>query len=194
MRFSYRFDDHKSNITVSDNEELTQLLLRPRACAADWLVIHARDLAVVAEHRASPNLLVFACLEARNAIEQLWFEILVVLRSGEVTLEFVEKIRRRRDGFLAAIREAEPNYRKLVRFSMLCMRLDSQRPIDIIPWDLGRLKKWHLANTAIHKRNRLLHSQIQTGLRKVLDWYGRFSVISEIRCHKGQQASCGSVP
>jgi hypothetical protein len=127
---------------VSDDEELVQVLLRQRACAADWLVIHAEQLAGVAERRASSNLLIFACLEARNAIEQLWFEILVVLRSGQVTLEFVERIRHRRDSFLAAIREAEPNYRKLVRFFMLCMQLDSLRPVDIIPWDLGRLKKW----------------------------------------------------
>jgi hypothetical protein len=127
---------------VSDDEELIEVLLRQRSCAADWLVIHARDLAALAERRTSSNLLIFACVEARNAIEQLWFEILVVLRSGEITLKFVERIRRRRDGFLAAIREAEPNYRKLARFSMLCMRLDSQRPVDIIPWDLRRLKKW----------------------------------------------------
>ena len=76
---------------MSGDEELIQLLLRPRGCAADWLVIHARDLAAIAEHRASSNLSIFACLEARNAIEQLWFEILVVLRSGEITLEFVEE-------------------------------------------------------------------------------------------------------
>jgi hypothetical protein len=127
---------------VTDDEELLHVLLRPRQCAADWLIIHAQDLASVAERRASTNLLIFACLEARNAIEQLWAEILVVLRSGEISLEFIEEIRHRRDGFLAAIRDAEPNYRKLVRFSMLCMRLDSQRPVDIIPWDLGRLKTW----------------------------------------------------
>lgn|GEM_PF-5643925 len=127
---------------MSDDEELIEVILRQRTCAADWLVIHARDLAALAERRANSNLLIFGCVEARNAIEQLWFEILVVLRKGEVTLEFIEEIRHRRDGFLAAIREAEPNYRKLVRFSMLCMRLDSSRPVEIIPWDLGQLKKW----------------------------------------------------
>lgn len=127
---------------MNDDDELIEVLLQQRTCAADWLVIHARDLAALAERRTNSNLLIFACVEARNAIEQLWFEILVVLRKGKVTLEFVEEIRHRRDGFLAAIREAEPNYRKLVRFSMLCMRLDSLRPVDIIPWDLGQLKKW----------------------------------------------------
>ncbi len=120
--------------------DLSTLLLRPRRCAADWLIIHARDVAALAERFSSANLLVLACLEARNSIEQLWFEILAVLHAGEITRDFLNDVRSRREGFLAAIRDAEPNYRKLVRYSALCMQLDSVRPVDIITWDLRKLK------------------------------------------------------
>src|ERR1700731_3511247 len=113
-------------------EQVAEVLLRERSCASDWMIIQANDLARLAAELGSSNLLVFAAVEARNAIEQLWFDILLVLHRGEVTLDFVDSVRRRRDGFLAAIRDATPNYRKLVRFSAMCMRLDSKRPVDII--------------------------------------------------------------
>jgi hypothetical protein len=41
-----------------------------------------------------------------------------------------EKCRRRRNGFLAAIREAEPRYRQLSRFTAIAMHLDSHAPCE----------------------------------------------------------------
>ena len=136
-------------------ERIAMVAARDRACASDWLIIQARDLAALAAETRKSSLLVYSALEARNAIEQLWFDILLVLHRGEVTMEFVEKVRRRRDGVFAAIREAAPEYRKLVAFSALCMQLDSRRPVDIIAWDLGRLKKWW------HALSGYCHSQLE---------------------------------
>src|SRR4051794_11101754 len=105
-------------------EQVAKVLLRDRVCASDWLIIQAHDLAVLAAETRKATLLVYAALESRNAIEQLWFDILLILHRGELTMQFVEEVRRRRDGVLAAIRSAAPEYRKLVTFSALCMQLD----------------------------------------------------------------------
>ena len=130
---------------------LEEILLRPRQCAADWLVIHSRDLAAAAKQSGSATLLVFACLEARNAIEQLWFELLMLIHGGAMDRELFEKCRRRRDGFLAAIGEAEPRYRRLSRFTAVAMNLDSHAPCEGIAWDLGRLKRlWQSLSNYCH--------------------------------------------
>jgi hypothetical protein len=132
-------------------EQVAKVLLRDRLCASDWLIIQAHDLAVLAAETRKATLLVYAALEARNAIEQLWFDILLILHRGEVTMQFVEEVRRRRDGVLAAIRSAAPEYRKLVTFSALCMQSDSRRPVDLIEWDIRRLKKWwHALSSYCH--------------------------------------------
>ncbi len=132
-------------------EKLAEILSRPRQCAADWLTIQARDLAVLARATQNPSLLVFACLEARNAIEQLWYELVMLIHGGTIARELYEKCRKRRDGFLAAIREAEPRYRQLSKFTALCMHLDARAPSEGIAWDLGRLKnEWQSLSSYCH--------------------------------------------
>jgi hypothetical protein len=137
-----------SDTAIDLTIDISELFRRPRRCAANWLISQARDLILAASREHNSNLLVAGCLEARSAIEQQWFDILCVLRPGEMTRERLEEVRRGRDGVRAAIHNAEPDYGKLVRFSMLCMRLDSFRPVDIIPWDIGRMKKWWHALSA----------------------------------------------
>lgn len=130
---------------------LEQILSRPRKCEADWLVVQARDLALIAEPSNNASVLIFACLEARNAIEQLWFEILMVIYSGSIEFDLFEKCRRRRDGFLAQINDAEPQYRKLSRFTHLVMNQERRAPVRAIAWDLGRLKKlWQKLSNYCH--------------------------------------------
>src|SRR5208282_4984544 len=99
--------------------KLQEVLLRPRQCAADWLAFQAHDLADLARQTNNANLLVFACLEARNAIEQLWCVILEVINGKPLDEESLEKCRKRQDGFLAAIRDAEPRYRQFSRFTAI---------------------------------------------------------------------------
>ena len=65
-----------------------------------------------------------------------------------MTQQLLEEVRRSRGGVLAAIHKAEPGYAKLVRFSMLCMRLDTLRPIDIIPWNVSQMTNWWHALSA----------------------------------------------
>jgi len=131
--------------------KLEEIITRPRQCAADWLVIQARDLGRLSKQDNNTTLLVFACLEARNAIEQLWYELAMVIYGGSMGHEIYEKCRRRRDGFLAEIGDAEPRYRQLSRFTTIVMDLDRRVPHRGIAWDLGRLKKhWHSLSAYCH--------------------------------------------
>jgi hypothetical protein len=121
--------------------QLENTLCRERKCEADWLILQARDIAELARQTTNPSLLVFSCLEARNAIEQLWFELLMVIFGGSMERDLFDKCRKRRDGFLAAIHEAEPQYRLLAQFTALCIKLDVKATFKGIIWDLKRLKK-----------------------------------------------------
>jgi hypothetical protein len=130
---------------------LSRLLLKPRECASDWLIIQAYELACAGQRYSSHSLLVFSCLETRNAIEQLWFEILTLVHDGEMSEDYFHQCRKRSDGFLAAIGQAEPKYRQLSRFSSLVMEVDSKAPYRGIAWDLGKLKRiWHALSDYCH--------------------------------------------
>jgi hypothetical protein len=159
---------------------LIEILNRPRQCAADWLVIQANGLANEAEAAHNPTLLVFSCLEARNAIEQLWAELLAVVHGGAVSKELFDRCRRQRDGFLAEIHRAEPQIYKLARFGALCLDVDTKFPYKPIVWDLKRLKRsWQ-------ELSRYCHAQAAStdtlddpkwfimGLSLVRDVYGYF--------------------
>ena len=75
----------------------------------------------------------------------------MLIHGGTIARDLYEKCRKRRDGFLAAIAEAEPRYRQLSKFTALCMQLDSRAPHEGIAWDLGRLKKeWQALSTYCH--------------------------------------------
>ncbi|MDD5285423.1 MAG: hypothetical protein PHD54_06160 [Desulfuromonadaceae bacterium] len=122
-------------------KQLEDTLCRERICESDWLILQARDIAELARQTSNPSLLVFSCLEARNAVEQLWFELLMVIYGGSMERDLFNKCKKRRDGFLAAIHEAEPQYRLLAQFTALCIKLDAKATFKVIVWDLKRLKK-----------------------------------------------------
>lgn len=107
----------------------------------------------MAKKTGSSTLLVYACLEARNAIEQLWFEILMLLKGGEMTREFFEKSQSRTEGFAAAIKEIEPRYRELTQFVKLICECDPNAPFRVIVWDL------RILNRLQNKLSKYCHAQ-----------------------------------
>jgi len=133
------------------NTNLEQLLLQPRQCASEWLAMQAHQLSEIGKNSVSPTLVVFACLEARNAIEQLWCEILLLIHGGAISRQLFEQCRKRQGGFLAAIQDAEPKYRQLSKFTEIAMNLDSCAPCEGIAWDLRRLKRlWQSLSEYCH--------------------------------------------
>lgn len=167
---------------------VSEIIARPRKCAGDWLVIQAHDLAVSAEQQRNANLLIFSSLEARNAIEQLWADLLAIVHSGNVTKELFDKCRRQRDGFLAEIHRVEPQIYKLSRFSALCLRVDRNFPFRPIVWNLSKLKKWW------HELSRYCHAQAAAA--DTLDdsvWFANgLSLVNEVYSYFRKEMSGGA--
>ncbi|WP_367873495.1 hypothetical protein [Luteolibacter sp. Populi] len=140
---------------MSAHDQITEasigrLMLEPRKCDAAWLINRANQVAEIASVTESANLLVVSCVETRNAIEQLWFEIYVLLKGGALAEGEFEKCRRQSDGFLKAIKTVTPSYRKLVYFSAICCELSPGTP-RTIPWDLKILKRtWSEVSNYCH--------------------------------------------
>lgn len=143
------------------------LLLEPRKCQSDWLILQAKKLSDAAKQTNSTTLMIFSCLETRNAIEQLWFEILLIVHGEGLTEEYFLKCRKRRDGYLAAINEAAPQYRKLSAFSTLVLAADSKATYRGIAWDLAKLKKyWQQLGDYCHAQG---HSSVTLDSQEWMD-------------------------
>lgn len=160
---------------------LASVICRPRQCDCGWLAIQCRDLALIAEHDKNSNLLVYACLEARNAIEQLWFEIYILLKGGSMAKDEFERIKKRQDGWAAAIKEFEPQYRKLAQFAAITMKLDSRVPYNIVVWDFKKLVRiWNRLSEYCHAQGHLgptieNKEWVSSGLNLVNEVYNYFS-------------------
>lgn len=155
---------------------VTTVLGRPRQCDCGWLAIQCRDLALIAEHEKNANLMVYACLEARNAIEQLWFEIYMLLKGGSMAKEDFEKIKKRQGGWADAIKELEPQYRKLTQFAAIIMKLDKRAPYGIAVWDFRKLVRiWNRLSLYCHAQG---HPQPTMGNQ---DWVtGGLNLVHEV--------------
>lgn len=92
-----------------------------------------------AREKGSHTALVYAALEARNAIEQLVFEI-VLLASGGIDEETYRRCKKV-DGAFLVLKRVEPDYRKLVEFTRLCLRLQPGAP-KVAEWDFSRLRRY----------------------------------------------------
>ncbi|MEO6291590.1 MAG: hypothetical protein ABIO88_03115 [Burkholderiaceae bacterium] len=94
--------------------------------------------------------------------------------------DYFFQCRKRSDGFLAAIGQAEPKYRQLSRFSSLVLEVDSKAPYRGIAWDLGKLKKiWHALSDYCHAHGHptpTIHSTewVQKGFGLVEETYEYF--------------------
>lgn len=130
---------------------LSRILIQPRHCSSDWLIAQARDLAEASRRYAASNLLIYGALEARNAIEQLYFEILLLLYDGQVPRHLFQDWRRRGNGFRNEIKRVEPHYRQLARFTQIALHLDSQSPFTAVAWDFATLTRlWHALSDYCH--------------------------------------------
>lgn len=160
---------------------VTTVLGRPRRCDCGWLAIQCHDLALIAEHEKNANLMIYACLEARNAIEQLWFEIYILLKGGSMAKDEFEQLQKRKDGWAAAIKELEPQYRKMTQFAAIIMKLDRRAPCGIVVWDFKKLRNiWHRLSSYCHAQGHLQPTMgnqdwVANGLALVHDVFDYFS-------------------
>jgi len=142
---------------------IKEVFTRSRQCSSDWLVLQSKSLLDEAIRARNASALVYAALEARNAIEQLWFEIVMLLHGGEIDSETLAQCRKK-DGFLNVMRKATPDYYALASFTKLCCSIGPPLLPEIIVWDIKRLKKQWIAvsaycHTQAHPRDTLADPQ-----------------------------------
>jgi hypothetical protein len=94
--------------------------------------------------------LVYGALEARSAIEQLAFELVVLCRPTlGISMEDFDDCKKSL-GVFDVLRRFEPDYLKLAQFTKLCLGVDSEAP-EIIVWDIRKLRRcWNDVSKYCH--------------------------------------------
>jgi hypothetical protein len=126
-----------------------KLLSRKRHCDSGWLILQSKCLLDEAVRNSNASALVYAALEARNSIEQLGFEIVMVCHGGQMPkTTFLEC--RKKGGVFDVLQRVQPEYRKLVQFTVLCTRLQLKAPV-IVEWEIRRLRRlWNSLSSYCH--------------------------------------------
>lgn len=114
-------------------------LFENRDVTADWHVAQSRRLVDVALSQGSSTALVYAALEARNAIERLVFEMSVLATGGKFTPDQLSAAQKK-NGLFRLLDEALHNYRRYIEFQNVCMDLMGN-PLRFPVPDLRRCKR-----------------------------------------------------
>ena len=95
-------------------------------------------------------LLQYAALEVRNSIEFLFFEILVLGSSGNLTEQDYINCIKNRTKMHKIINKHIPNYTKWIMFNEICISIIPNSP-KITFWDLNKLKNiWNDISNYLH--------------------------------------------
>ena len=106
---------------------------------ADWHVAQSRRILDVALSQGSSPAMVYAALEARNAIERLVFEMSVLATGGKFTPDQLSAAQKK-DGLFKLLDEALHNYRRHIEFQNVCMDLMGNPLLFPVP-DIRRCKR-----------------------------------------------------
>ncbi len=110
-----------------------------RNVTTEWHLEQAKRLHRMALEEASSTALVYAALEARNAIERLVFEMSVLATGGQFTDEQL-RMTRRQHGMYQLLVSAMEDYRKHIEFQNLLLRASRDTLQFPIP-DIRRCKR-----------------------------------------------------
>lgn len=132
-----------------EDKRFSKIFLEKRHCESDWFILRSKDLIDLAKRHNSLSALIYAALEARKAVEQLWFELIVACHKGKISKKLVEECRKT-DGIFRVMQKTEPDYRKLVRFCSICRSVYIEMPI-VIEWDQRKLVRfWNSLSKYCH--------------------------------------------
>jgi len=121
--------------------ETRGFLERKRECDSSWLILQAESLCRFAKENGSCTALVYAALETRNAIEQLFFELIYLCRpAGGLTRKDKEECKKK-GGVFRVFARFVPDYQKRVQFTKSCLSLEGSAP-HVIAWDTKKLEKY----------------------------------------------------
>jgi hypothetical protein len=122
------------------NYSIKNVLTGNRFCEAGWFILQAERLLQISRNYKAKTALIYSALEARNAVEQIWFTLIRACSKGDIRKNLLIECRKT-DGIFRIMRETEPDYRRLVRFTRICNSIYPEMP-KVTEWDLKKLKRY----------------------------------------------------
>lgn len=95
-----------------------------RKVTSKWHIEQAERLLQTATNRKSSSALIYAALEARNAIERFVFEM-SVLATGGCFSDYHLRLAQKKDGIFELLKQAMENYRKHIKFTNLILNMSN---------------------------------------------------------------------
>lgn len=129
------------NYKAKPRFEINDLLTRKRECDSSWLILQAESLCRFAKENGSCTALVYAALETRNAIEQLFFALAYLCRPASGFSRKDREECKKKGGVFRVFAKFAPDYQRRVEFTQLCLSLEPGAP-RVIAWDTKRLEKY----------------------------------------------------
>lgn len=128
-----------------------EILTSPRGVTSAWHLQQAKRLLDFDADRHLDTVLVYAAIELRTAIERYLCELLLLLRSGEVTDEDAHQCRKI-GGVFRLIKDADPLYRKTITFTNIIASTHPQLS-DIKMVNTSRMQRfWSDLSEFCHKQ------------------------------------------
>ena len=117
-----------------------ELLSGRRGVTSDWYFDQAEDLLNVALQHDSATALVYAAVEARNALERFVLEM-ALLATGSPLSEAQLRTAQRRDGAFQLLDQAANNYRRHLEFTNLALEVGGD-PFRVAVPNIGQFRRF----------------------------------------------------
>ena len=115
------------------------LLTEKRGVTSDWHFDQAQALLEFALQRDSATALVYAALEARNALERFVLEMSLLATGGHLS-EVQVRTSQRRDGAFQLLDQAMSNYRRHLQFTNLSLEVGGD-PFRVAIPNIGQFRR-----------------------------------------------------
>ena len=117
-----------------------QLLTEKRGVTSDWYFDQAVALVAFALQHDSATALVYAALEARNALERFVIEMSLLATGGHLS-EAQIRTAQHRDGAFQLLDQAMNNYRRHLQFTNLTLEVDGA-PFRVAVPNVGQFRRF----------------------------------------------------
>ncbi len=133
------------------NESLNRLkfLLEDRSVGLDFHLRQVKRWFDFDDGKKLDNVLVYASVELRCAIERLAFELMYIVQEKKLTSQ-EEKRCKNVNGTLELLQEVEPDYRKLAQFTNLVASLHPRIPRIALIDIKFLIRSWHELSNYCH--------------------------------------------
>jgi len=160
------------------------LLEDPRQVTGEWHIVQTKRLLAFDAGRHLDTVLVYAAVELRAAIERTLFELLHLLKEGQISEKEVKRCRSV-NGITALIRETDNAYRKTLQFTRLVASVTPGFPEVAVIDTAYLIRRWNELSEYCHLQFRPAETFESTGrgfqhkgfalvnevLSKLLEWY-----------------------